>query len=193
MKIDSNRIIRYTFLIMLSSFLISGCGTTKNNVSFNDVKKGEKLDNIDKISVEQFLQIWINNTYPVKIDINCHELNKDEKYTYFGKISSKLFSSDPDVFKVHNDSLNSKLGIYSKIDGQLIRQEFWERVVSQEDRDIWKTSDCMSGSSRPTYTYELQEHKIKIGLLWQVKCDRKLILDKKYIGYYDLVKREIEK
>jgi len=193
MRINWNILIDYSFLVLFSSFLLLGCGTTKNAVSFNDVKKGERLDKVEEITVEKFLQIWINNTYPVKIDINCHELNRDTNFTYFGKNNLNLFNSDPELFKVRNDLLKRHLGNYSQIDGQLIRQEFWEKIIPKEDRDIWKNTHCSSGSSRPTFTYELQAHKIKIGLLWKVKCDGKVILENNYNGYYNIEKREIEK
>ena len=185
--------IKDFYLVILTLVLFTGCGTTKNTVNFSEVRKGEQLDLANEITVEQFLQIWINNSHPVKVDINCKELHKDEKFTYFGKNNLKLLSLEAHLFKVNNDSLELKLGNYSKIDGQIIRQEFWEKIIPKEDLDIWKNSECTSSSSRPSYTYELKDYKIKIGLHWRIKCDGRKILEKDYLSYYDLKMMKIEK
>jgi hypothetical protein len=180
-------------LSILSLFFILGCGTAKKTVNFSKVKNGEQLDMANELTVEQFIQIWINNTYPVKIDINCHELYKDENYTYFGKNSIKFLNIEPTLFKVNTDSLNLQLGNYSKIDGEIIRQEFWEMIIPKSDKDIWKDSKCMTSTSRPTFVYELQDRKIYIELNWRIKCDGIKIHDKTYYGNYDLTKMELEK
>ena len=191
-NMNLNMTIRNFLILILSLFLLSGCGTTKNTVNFTKVRKGEQLDRANEITVEQFLRIWINNSYPVKIDINCHELYKDERFTYFGKNNLKLLSLEPHLFKVRNDSLNLQLGNYNKIDGQIIRQEFWEKIVPKADINTWKNIECTSSSSRPTYTYELKDHKIRIGLHWRIRCDGRKILEKDYNGYYDLNTMKIE-
>jgi len=59
--------------------------------------------------------------------------------------------------------------------------------------DTWKNAECMSSSSRPTYTYELKDHKIRIELHWRIKCDGRKIFEKDYSGYYDLKTMKIEK
>lgn len=135
------------FLIIL---FIVGCKTTKDRVTFASISEGKQVDNVMEIPVEQFLKIWMYNRYPVKIDINCHELNKDEKYTYFGRMNLRLFRK-PEIFKVNNDSLKLRLGDYSKINGQTIRQNFWKSIVPEEDRNIWETTNCSTGSSNQIF------------------------------------------
>ena len=180
-------------IVTLCLVILSACGTTNNTVNFVKVRNGKQLDKASEISVGQFLEIWVNNFYSSKIDMNCHELYKDKKFTYFGKNTHKALSLKPHLFKVNSDSLKLKLRNYTSIDGQIIRQEFWEQIVPKLDVDIRKNSECSSSTSRPTYTYKLIDHKIKIGLHWIVKCDGRKILEKDYHGYYDLNAMKIEK
>lgn len=187
-----NMIIKKYIIVCLSMVLLSSCGSTRNTVNFSKVRQGEQLEKASEISVEEFLEIWMNNHYPIKIDINCHELYKGEDFTYFGINEMKILNLVPHLFKVNNDSLKIMLGNYTNIDGQLIRQEFWERIVPKTDLDARKNSECSSGTSSPNYTYELIDHKIRIRLHWIIKCDGRKILDKNYSGHYDLKTMKIE-
>ena len=180
------------WIAMLCFFLFLGCGTNKNTVNFSNVKKGEQLDKANEITAEQFLQMWMENEYPFKVDLNCHELFKDENYTYFGKNDLKLLKLESHLYKVRNDSLNLKLGDYNKIDGKKIQLEFWEKIIPKEDKNAWKNKECMTSYSNPVFSYELEDHKIRINLHWKVKCDGIKIFKKDYNAYYDLRTMKIE-
>jgi len=177
--------------LILALLILSSCSSTKNLISFEEVKQGEQLENAQEISVEQLFQIWMNNAYPTKVDINCRELYKDSDYTYFGENKLTFLKLEPLLYKVNSDSLNIKFSDYKNIDGQLIRNEFWEKAIPTSDKDIWKNSQCTSSSSNPRYFYTLTDSKILIRLDWKVKCDGRKILEKSYNGYYDINKKEI--
>jgi len=177
-------------IILVASILIS-CSSSKQLINFEKVKQGEQLENALEISVEQFFQIWMNNVYPSKIDINCNELYKDSDYTYFGENKLTFLNIEPLLYKIDSDSLNLKFGDYKKIDGQLIRQEFWEKAIPSTDKDIWLHSQCSSSSSNPKYSYNLQDSRIIITLDWKIKCDGRKLLEKTYNGYFDMSKMEI--
>jgi len=132
-----------------------------------------------------------NNNYLQKIDLDCHELYKDDVYTYFGEHELKGFNVRQNMYKVPNDSLDKRFSNHRNIDGHLIRQEFWEEVIPQSDQDIRKNAKCNSSTSHPRYSYELQQGRIKITLLWTYKCDFKTLIDNTYLGYYDMEALEI--
>ena len=179
-------------LILIASFLTSGCKINKNIITFSDVKKGEQLDKAKEITVEEFLEIWMNNSQHLKIDLNCHELYRDERYTYFGKNELKLLKIEPHLFKVRNDSLNLMLKNYNKINGEIIRQEFWEKIIPENDKNILKNKNCSFAYSKPVFKYELKGHKIKIKLHWKIKCEGIKIFEKDYYAYYNLKTMKIE-
>lgn len=162
-------------------------------MSFDEVREGQHLNKSVEISVREFFQIWINNRYPQKFDQNCHKLYEDENYAYFGNYTLKGLSTQQNIYKVSSDSLTEHFSNYQNIDGIMIRREFWEEVIPQSDKDIRKYSECNSSSSNPEFNYELQKKKIKITLKWKYKCDFKILIDKTYIGYYDIKKLEIIK
>ena len=169
------------------------CSSSKKSINFEKVKEGEHLNQAVEISVDNFFQIWMSNRYPQKIDLNCHELYKDDTYTYFGESTLKGLNIRQNLYKVQNDSLNQYFPNYRNIDGQMIRQEFWEEVIPKNDKDIRKNADCNSSSSNPRFTYKLENDKIKIILDWRYKCDFKTLIDKTYFGYYDMEKLEIKR
>ena len=172
---------------------LTSCSSSRKSISFEQVKEGHHLNRAVEISVDNFFQIWMNNRYPQKIDLNCHELFKNDTYTYFGQNTLKGLNIRQNLYKVQNDSLYQKFSNYQNIDGQIIRQEFWEEVIPQSDKNIRKNADCNSSSSNPRFSYSLDNGKIKINLEWKYKCDFKTLIDKTYFGYYDMKELEIVK
>lgn len=165
---------------------------SRKSTSFEKIKEGQYLNEALEISVNTFFQIWMNNRYPQKIDLNCHELFKDNTYTYFGKNNLQGLNICKNLYKVQNDAIKRYFPNYQKIDGQMIRQQFWEEVIPQSDEDIRKNSECNSSSSKPRFNYVLQDDKIKITLEWKYKCDFKTLINNTYAGYYDMVKLKIQ-
>lgn len=182
--------MQLTILICLT---LTNCRTSNVAIEFEKVKNGNQLERAIEISVNYFFQIWMSNRYPSKIDLNCHELFKDSIFTYFGENSLKALSINQNLYKVNNDSLRLYFPNYANIDGEFIRQEFWERIVPTNDKKIRKTADCKSSSSNPRFKYQLVETKIKINLEWKYKCDGKTLIDKAYQSYFDMDKLEILK
>ena len=193
MKTLTLNIVLRIATILLFGMASMSCSSSRKTVSFDEVKEGQHLNRAVEISVNQFFQIWMNNRYPQKIDLNCHELYKDDKYVYFGEHTLKGLNIHQNIYKVQSDSLKEHFSNYLNIDGEMIRQEFWEEVIPQSDKDIRKNADCNSGSSSPIFRYELQKESIKITLDWKYKCDFKTLIDKTYLGYYDMEELEIKK
>lgn len=179
-------------LILFVILCFYSCKSSKEWISYDKVKEGQQLEKAQEITVNDFFQMWMLNKYPTKVDINCHELFKDERYTYFGKTKLKVLDVYPNLYKVQNDLLDSLFENYKKIDGQEIKREFWDLYIPQSDKDIWMNSKCTSSTSNPKYICELQKDKIFIKLHWKVKCDGRKILDKSYVGYYDMNKMKFD-
>jgi hypothetical protein len=188
LKID----FRWAVIVIFGLTLISSC-SSKKSVNFEEVKKGQHLNQAVEISVNIFFQIWMSNRYPQKIDLNCHELYKDDTYTYFGESTFKGLNIRQNLYKIKNETLKQYFPSYKNIDGQLIRNKVWDEVIPQNDQDIRKNAACNSSSSKPRFTYVLENDKIKITLEWKYKCDFKTLIDKTYLCYYDMGTLEIIK
>ena len=178
-------------IILIVSFLNS-CNSSKEFINYDKVKEGEQLVNAKEITVNQLFNFWMFKKYPFKIDLNCHELYRDDNYTYFGKDNLKFLNTYPNLYKVQNDSLDSQFGHYKNIDGQAIRNEFWDLCVPQSDKDIWNNIKCTSNFSNPKYSFELQNEKIFITLHWKVSCNGIQMLNKTYTGYFDMNKLDFD-
>ncbi|WP_196115818.1 hypothetical protein [Pontibacter sp. FD36] len=170
---------------MALNVLIS-CQSSKSTVSTNQVRKGEQLQHVTELTVDQFFQVWMANHYPVKLDINCKELYKDDAYTYFGKNHITIISTKPRLFKVHNDSLALRFRKYQQVDGQLIRIEFWRKVLAPVVAAESPNTPCRNSSTSSGFKYQLHGDSIIISSDLKYKCNGKTLLQKSFKGYYDL-------
>ncbi len=193
MKNKALKPILKLLIILLLSMAFMNCATSRKSISFEKVKEGQQLSRGLEISVDQFLQIWMENRHLQKVDLNCYELYRDNTYTYFGEYTLMALSLRKNLYKIQNDSLNQQFPNYPNMDGQMIRQEFWEEVIPQSDKDIRKNAHCNSSSSNPKFSYELENDKIKVILEWKFRCDYITLIKKTYLGYYDMEQLEIEK
>ncbi|SIR24128.1 hypothetical protein SAMN05421545_2879 [Pontibacter lucknowensis] len=174
------------FSCLLAVNVLISCQSSKSTVSTNQVRKGEQLQHVTELTVEQFFQVWIANQYPVKLDINCKELYKDDAYTYFGKNYVTITSIKPRMFKVHNDSLALRFRKYQQVDGQLIRIEFWRKALAPAVADASPNTPCHYSSTSSGFKYQLHGDSIIITSNLKYKCNGKTLLQKSFKGYYDL-------
>ena len=186
--------IFYVLIVcLISNFTFTSCNSTKEPTSFEQVKIGNELDKAAKINLDDFFQIWMKNKSNSKLDQNCYELFKDENYTYFGENELKALNIKRKLYKVENSILSQNFKNYKKVDGELIRQEFWNKIIPKSDLETHKKSNCSSSSSNPKYSYELVNNEIEIILMWKFRCNGKKLIDKTYKSNYDLEKMEFKK
>ncbi len=186
MKITSISIV----IIFTLSIFIS-CNSSKNYINYEKVKEGQQLEKAQEIPLNTFVEIWMSNRKS-KVDTNCHELFRNDVYTYFGKNYLKLYGLTKSLYKVQNKQLDSLFKNYRNIDAQEIKFKFWELYVPQNESKIIENSNCSSSSGNPKYSYEIQKDKLIIHLRWKARCDGKKIIDKKYTGSYDTNKLKFD-
>lgn len=182
---------RFLVLSLIINFLtLTNCSSSKEPTSFAAVKIGNELHKATELSVNDFFQIWMRNKPNTKLDENCYELFKDENFTYFGKNELKSLTLKRKLYKVENRALQQNFRNYKNVDGEIIRQEFWTKIVPETDKQVYTKSDCSSSSSNPKYSYELIDNDIHVRLVWKFRCNGKKLIDKNYISSFDLDKME---
>ena len=185
---------RFLVLSLIISILtLTNCSSSKEPINFENVKIENELHKATKISVNDFFQIWMSNKANAKLDENVYELFKDENFTYFGKNEFKSLTIKRKLYKVENRELQLHFKNYKNVDGEVLRQEFWNKIVSETDKQIYTNSNCSSSSSNPKYSYELIDNEIHVRIVWKFRCNGKKLIDKSYTSNFDLDKREFMK
>lgn len=180
-------------LVLLSFMTFNSCKSSKKLTTFEQVKIGKELDKVSKISLDDFFQIWIENKSKSELGESYQELFKDEFFTYFGEKELKSLNNKPRLFKIENNILSQNFKNYKKINEELIRQEFWNKIIPKIDLETEKEANCLSSSSILGHSYKLINNKIQVTLKWEYKCNEKKLIDKTYIGNYDLERMEFRK
>jgi len=159
-----NKFIIFSFLFLRTLFF-SGCASSQELVKFEEVKLGLHLDKAKEIDLDTFLVIWTSKTKNPKRPTNLEELYKDSLCTYFGiPVSKKL-----EFYKVNNDRL--KIVDYKSIDGEDIRNNFYEKIIPLEDKDNLKKCTSRTHDIEYKYRFIESENSIEIDCHFKVLCE----------------------
>jgi uncharacterized lipoprotein YehR (DUF1307 family) len=183
-------LIAFTVAMVLP---LLSCNSSKEITSFEEIKIGNELESATEIALNDFFQIWMSNKQHSKLDENCYELYKDKNFTYFGKNELKGLRVKKRLYKVSNKVLSNNFENYKKVDGIAIRLKFYDEIVPQNDKTIYKESDCSSSSNHPKYSYKLLNNKIETTLKWKFRCDGKKLFENTYKSTFDLNSMKFEK
>ncbi|WP_061285768.1 hypothetical protein [Leptospira interrogans] len=175
-------------------FLIS-C-SIKPNISSEMVQKGENLEKIPIVSLDEFFQLWLRNQkYPKMMGINFEKLFEDKEFQYFGRTEWNRFIpvSKWRFFKIQKEILSKEFPNYESVFRDEIQGYFQNRVLPESDRKFYL--DIKANCIDPyRYSYTLAENKIILTMKWNAENCEELILlkDKTYRLVYDLRKKQFE-
>ncbi|WP_232380592.1 hypothetical protein [Leptospira ainlahdjerensis] len=164
-------------------------------MTFESVKKGENLDRVPSISLEEFFQIWIRNRKHVKIMVNAYKLFQDSKFVYFGKKEFGFFSSNTHFFKIDREMLEREFPAYEEFDCSDLKDLFWKQILPFEDKDFWKSYRTVDKNRcGMKYQFFLMNQKIVLDAYWDLENCRDLtsLSEKKYRAVYDLKKKKFQ-
>ncbi|WP_230458302.1 hypothetical protein [Leptospira weilii] len=166
-------------------------------MTFESVKQGNDLDQIPLVSLEEFFQLWLRNRkHPKTMGINFEKLFEDQKFQYFGRKESRLFTSTFRFFKIQKKILNRGFPNYESIFRDELQGYFQNRVLPESDWNFYReTKTSHKENCKPFYQYSLVEKKIILTMKWDVENCKELVSlkDKTYRLVYDLRKKEFEK
>jgi hypothetical protein len=178
--------LKYLTAIIIIVGLLGACSGQKKYLDFGQVKNGNYLDRAKEVKLDTFVTVWLENTYPFKVDMNLNELYSDTLFTYFGKQTFK----NQDLIKIKNSELR-KID-YKSLNGDSIRTRFYYEIIPTEDRKKSDGKNCTSTSIKIDYEYKLieSENIIEVRCHYKVTCEFMIRLVKAdYFAKYDLRNR----
>jgi hypothetical protein len=188
-KFDRDRVKYWTAIIIITG-LLGACSGQKKYVDFGQVRNGNYLDKAKEVKLDTFVTVWLENTYPFKVDMNLNELYCDTLFTYFGK---QTFKSQ-DLFKIKNSELRRI--DYKSLNGDSIRTNFYNEIIPTKDREKGDGKNCTTTSIKIDYEYKLIEsdNLIEVRCHYKVTCEFMIRLVKAdYFAKYDLRNRSFIK
>jgi hypothetical protein len=154
-------------ILVLSIFSVFGCERqSKSPLNIEKIRNGEQLHLAQELSVDGFFQIWIRKDIPWKGNLQISEIYKDDTFVYFFEqlfrnqsvyLGDRVFTKEPQLFKVNALALQTKFAEYATIDGFEIRRLCAEQVSYFDENN---------GDRLPThlFKYEMKEGQIFIAI-----------------------------
>jgi hypothetical protein len=184
--INSHRHSAKYLIIFFIAGLLVACSGQKKYFDFGQVRNGNYLDEAKEVPLDTFLTVWLENTYPVKVDINLNELYRDTVFTYFGKQTLK----NQTLFKIKNKEL-VKVD-YKSLSGDSIRSKFYNEIIPTLDKEKGKGKNCKSTYTKIDFKYKFiaSENAIEVKCHYKVTCEFIARLIKSdYLAKYDLINK----
>jgi len=181
-----NRSITLFLMFALAITLILGCSSLKRTFTFAEIKKGNHLDKAQEINLDTFMIYWIEKTVELpNTGSTFSEIYKDSTFTYFYKRPLKLQK----LYKIENRAL--ELVDYKSINGDSIREKFYDQIIPAEDKlkETFNKCTTFSVSTDFKYKFHKTENAIEISCRYKINCELLAqLMNKNYAAKYDISK-----
>lgn len=190
-------------LLLLTIPLFISCITENQTSKYEKVIDGKDLEKVPLISFDAFFNQWVLNKKIQKVNLETRELNKDDKFTYFGKPSLELIGTKWLLYKVYNDTIEMNFPNYKEFYGSDLESFLWKEVVPKEDLELWNLNmylqennmspKCDFKKNKPIYNYSLNDKKVILKMTLEIECEElEKLKNKTYIASYDLLLKQFE-
>lgn len=154
-----------------------GCKSTKTEIVYSEVQKGNQLDKIPEIKLDSFLRIWIQKTEDER-GLSVRQLYKDSVFSYF-------WARWKSYYKIQNKIL-LKVD-YKSINGDSVRALFYDHIIPTADKK--KQEQCSTALIDFDFKYDFLEqyNTILIQCHYKVKCELLItVVSRDYVAKYDI-------